>query len=150
RTGEYVFALAFAPDGKALAAAGGRPGGGAPPVRGYDPATGRQTAACVGHQGQGDPPAFPPDGKTLASAGRGPDGVRLWDPATGRQRAALAGHRYDIHSLAFAPDGKTLASADWSVTHVWDVSTGKPTRSFPGTGTVTAFAPDGKTLATVS
>src|SRR5262249_39269018 len=54
--------------------------------------------------------AFSPDGKTLASAGRG--GLRLWDVATGKEIRRFEGHRAEVYCVAFSPDGKTLASGD--------------------------------------
>lgn len=68
-----VLAVAFRPDGKALATAGADG-----VVRLWDLPGGTESAALRGHEGAVLAAAFSPDGKTLATGGQ--DGtVRLWD-----------------------------------------------------------------------
>jgi WD40 repeat protein len=76
---EGVGALAFAPDGKTLAAAGPDQR-----VRLYRAETGKPLLACEGHRDAVVAVAFAPGGKALASAAA--DGtVRLWEADSGRQ-----------------------------------------------------------------
>jgi hypothetical protein len=142
---EWVWSVAFAPDGRTLAT-----GNGDGSVRLWDVAAGRQTAVLAGHTGAVWSVAFAPDGQTLASGST--TSVRLWETATGRQAAALAGYTRGVRSVVFAPDGQTLAtgSTDGPV-RLWETATGRQTAALAGdTGRVwsVAFAPDGRTLAT--
>src|SRR5207244_4259990 len=52
------------------------------------------------------PPAFSPDGRTVAVDERGT--VSLWEVASGHSRGRLAGPRMTF-ALAFSPDGRFLA-----------------------------------------
>ena len=72
--------MAFSPDGKTLAAAGGGFGS---LCQLWDVATGRQIGHGLG-SGAGGRVAFSPDGKTLATED-GNGTVWLWDVATGRR-----------------------------------------------------------------
>ncbi len=69
-------ALAFSPDGRILATAGGNG-----LIRLWDPDTGDQRIALTGHAGEVLCLAFAPDGRTLASAGED-QVIRLWDIIT--------------------------------------------------------------------
>ncbi len=97
--------------------------------------------------------AFSPDGKILASEGRGAV-IKLWDVVTGQELKSFEGHKADIYSLAFSPDGKTLASGSIDKTiRLWDVVTGHELKMLAshieGVTSVT-FNPDGETLASGS
>jgi WD40 repeat protein len=102
-----VHAVAFTPDGKALAAGGEYDNN----IRLWDLATGKPLREFVGHTGPVAAVEVTPDGKTLASAGQWEPALRVWDVATGQPRRLLAGHADWATGLALAPDGKRLASS---------------------------------------
>jgi hypothetical protein len=139
-----VESIAFAPDGKTLAA-----GGSDYSVRLWNAATGELL-----HRWQTDAAcsclAFSPDGKTLAASGWG-KAVSLWDVTTGDLRRGLLGKTGVGRSLAFSPEGKTLAlGTDGRFLCVWEVASGELVRRFDGgRGAVcgVAFSPDGRVLA---
>lgn len=120
--------------------------------------------------------AITPDGKTVATRGYEP-AIRLWELKTGREvrqlveaptmvnGQAVFGYYYGGGQMMFSPDGTALAvvtngnnysEARRALARVmnnqirlWDISTGKPLRSFEisGTGVASiAFSPDGRTI----
>ena len=154
-----VIAVAFAPDGRTIAA------GVSEYVREQDwfsesghvelrdARTGavRQTLARPARS-----LAFAPDGKALA-VGFG-NAVELWDPATGETRPILKGGDL-VGAVAFAPDGRALAAGfGGSTLRPGEVivrglaAGGAAWTGSVGNSSVTAvdFSPDGRTVATGS
>jgi WD40 repeat protein len=95
-------ALAFAPDGRQLAALGYQDG----QISLWEVPSGRLIRRWQGDDADrcGEL-AWSPDGRLLASACN--DGLSLFDPTAGRRVRRLADDCY--HGVAFSPDGRLLA-----------------------------------------
>jgi WD40 repeat protein len=107
--------VAFAPDGKRLAASQGKV------VQVWDVDTGREGPTLHGHTDLVRGLAFDPDGKHLASASYD-QSLIVWELASGDSVATVRGHTAPVNGVAFSPDGKRLASAAWDGTvKLWDV-----------------------------
>lgn len=154
-----IWSVAFAPDGTALATAGTDD-----TVRLWEFGTGQ--SRVLARPRYPSAITFAADGKTLACAHQ--EGVSLWQLPPG-SNVVLDGFRFSsVWRAAFSPDGRFLAGfpgsgvtlngrplaglPGGSVT-LWDVSTGKILRVFPGgrgAAMNLAFAPDGRSLAVSS
>jgi WD40 repeat protein len=154
--GDYVFAVAFSPDGRNLAVgSNARPDyiriyndwqNRGPLKKVHDPRPGHDHTNAVLSL------AYSRDGKQLLS-GSYDNTARLWDLAKGTSRV-LRGHEWWVCSAAFSPDEKQVVTAcqDGSVM-IWDIASGNgdpaPALTFLGhTGPVYAaqFSPDGKSV----
>jgi WD40 repeat protein len=141
--------LAFAPDGRTLAAADYRA------VHIFDAVTGSERMAPLAHKTNGtvEQVVFSPDGKVLASTSSSGGPTWIWDTATGK---ALHQLTTQDQIAAFSPDGKVLASAGRGerVT-LWDLAAGKEQGTLPLPpptpvyyhSVCLAFSPNGKTIA---
>ncbi len=145
-----ISSLAYSPDGRRLASAGGL-------LKVWDAATGQEIQTFEGHSGHLTCVAFSPDGQRIAAAGDAsnphkPGGeVKVWGAETGREIWTLTGHTRKVSSLAYSPDGQRLASAAQDGVKLWDTRTGQEIQTFKGpSGIVTcvAYSPDGRRLAT--
>ncbi|MFI5454569.1 MAG: protein kinase [Isosphaerales bacterium] len=159
---EPVRGVAFSPDGRLLASAGGdytKPGA----ITIWDAATGVALRSWAGHAECTNSVAFSPDGTRLASAGgrsKQPGEVKIWDPATARELLSLSGQTAEVGSVAFGPDGRQLAAASTGTDDVgrylpgevllWDLASRAPALHLRGHETIVrsvAFSPDGRQLA---
>jgi WD40 repeat protein len=114
--------IAFAPDGKSLAAALLSENS----IHLWDVASGRELCQFRGHpegwrNGWVYALCFSGDGKTLFS-GSQDRSIRLWDVRSGTEYLSLQGHRGGVRALALSPDGTRLASGSQDCTIlIWDL-----------------------------
>ncbi|WP_202921038.1 protein kinase domain-containing protein [Anatilimnocola aggregata] len=144
-----VFAVAFSPDGKTIAA-----GTSAKPeyVSLWDAQSGQRRGGLQGHADAVISVRFSRSGESLLT-GSYDNTARLWNLAD-RTSRTFRGHDWWVWSAEFSPDEKQIvtASQDGSAI-VWTLATGKASPPFLGhTGPVFAasFAPDGRTIASAS
>src|SRR5437899_387663 len=118
-----ITSLAFSPNGRLLAAAGGAPGQFGE-IQLWDVAQRRLVRTLRGHRDAVYGVAFSPDGRTLAAASYDRL-VSLWSLAGGPPRM-LKDHIDAVYAVAFSPDGRQVASAAGDRTiKVWDVTSGR-------------------------
>jgi WD40 repeat protein len=157
RHDNYVYSVAFSPDGRYLAGACSK----APEhgVKIWDAASGDQLRMLGRREGAVYSIAFSRDGKRLAAAGAPTRGrVTVWDVPTGKeQRTFVLAHA--VWGVTFSPDGRLLVATcgdsqqATAALKVWDVETGEEHLTLRGhTGTVwcVTFSPDGRRLASGS
>jgi WD40 repeat protein len=144
-----VWCVAFASDGKTVAA-----GGGDGTVRFWDATTGREQFLLQGRAGEVRSLAFSPDGGALA-AGHEDGSITLWDLTAGRDPPPLDGPAGWVFALAASPDSRTLivggaikGGLPRGELKLLDLAGGATTRVNPPGETVScvAFTPDGHRL----
>ncbi len=142
-----ISSLAFAPDRKTFASAGGET-----VVRTWDLATGRETEPRPGHKGQGCELAVSPADGTVFTGGSFDRVILRWDPATGNCLGTVADGLSGILAMDVAPDGKSLLIDTWDGLLLWDIASRREIRRYSAkrpahTGFYRAeFSPDGRTV----
>jgi hypothetical protein len=138
--------LAYSPDGKLLAMAGGDPGK-LGEVKLFDPASGKVVKLLGTGADLALAVAFNPSGDKLA-AGGSDNAICIYDVASGRQELLIEQHADWILGLTYSPDGKLLASASRDKSaRIFDATTGALENSYIGHEEPVfsvAFAADGK------
>jgi RNA polymerase sigma factor (sigma-70 family) len=145
----YVWSVAFAPDGRTLAAVGGQ-GDRPSELVVWDTVTG-QLRVRLREAREVRSVAFSPDRRTMATADWGENTARVRDVTTGRVLQVLRGHSDEVNCVAFSPNGQTLATAGLDGTlRLWDPATGRLEATFKGGSDApvyaVAFRSDGKAL----
>ena len=121
---ERICSIAWSPDGKQLAVAGGTPGLSGQVVM-CDPASSRAGKVLDRIADLTLVVRFSPDGEKLA-AGGADNVVKIFETKSGKQLVRIEQHADWVTDLAFSPDGTQLvtASRDRSA-RVFDVTTGE-------------------------
>jgi WD40 repeat protein len=149
--GRQVSFVTFSPDGTLIAAIESQANDLRVVIR--DGKAGKVLRALRGETPGVTGAAFSPDGRELATSGRGKD-ITIWDVTTGTKKQTLSGHEREVTFVAYAADGKRLASSSLDRTaRIWDAASGEAVAILAGHREGiqrVVFAPDGKTVATAS
>jgi WD40 repeat protein len=146
-----VFFVAFAGDGKSVAAASYANDTSQQTFQLWDCDTGRETGRFTLTGGMPTAPALSPDARLLAVAGGFGGPVHLLKAGTGQDVQQLVGAAGMVEAVAFSPDGRTVAAGgQGDQVLLWEVASGRPRRSLRGgkAGLVSlTFSADGRSLA---
>jgi eukaryotic-like serine/threonine-protein kinase len=152
-----VWSVAFSPDGRCLASAGGKERDKVGEVNVWDMNTGQKVFPTKSFDWAVRGVQFSPDGRRLATACR--ELVQVWDAETGLEQVLPLPCR-DPHGMlekvVFSRDGRWLAAVGGSFNvhpdgevKIWNATTGEKVLSLPGhVGGLrgVAFSPDGRRL----
>ena len=143
---ERTYAIAFHPDGKRLAVAGGAPGQRGE-VRLIDDEKSSTTTTVFTCDGVVLAIAFDSEGKRLAAAGEDRT-IRIFDVATGKQEQEIENHADWVLALDWSSDDKQIVSTSRDKTaKVFEVESGNLVATYAGhSATVfdAVFSPDDK------
>jgi len=141
----YVTQVAWSPDGKTLAVAGGESGDAST----FDLKTGK-----LGYKVALGQPVYSmswaPDSTRIAMVARNLGGVAVWDMGGGKIVEPFGAAASTMLYAEFSPDGKHLAAGDKSSTYLFDADTRKEVKKLAGGGNVVRWSPDGKRLGAAS
>lgn len=141
----WIWEVAFSPDGALLAAAGADPD-----ILLWDVTRERRPVRLQGHEESVSTLAFRADGVTLASSSEDRT-IRLWLTETGETVRVLRGHDAAVSFVRFTPGEGRLISVDKnSVVCLWDISAVRPEQRWllpVGTVLALGLSPDGRWLA---
>jgi WD40 repeat protein len=146
----YASSVAFSPDGKLIAAAGGYPGD---ELSVWEVATGKALHEAPGARGV-DSAVWSPGGNRLASLGG--EALWVWETDTGRATRCIDTGQEGVRLLAFSRDGRRLltCSTDEELTfRVWDATSGQQLQRFrvpAPQAPILGLSPDGTKLASAS
>jgi WD40 repeat protein/serine/threonine protein kinase len=138
-----IYNAVFSPDGK-LIVSSCKDG----TIKVWNVSTGAET--IVIKKGGGPSVAISPDGRLIASTGRGV--VTVWEAETGKDVLSLPGDGSFVFSVIFSHDGKYIVSAGNTI-KIWDVATGHEVmtlRGHEGVVRSVAFSPDSKHIVSGS
>lgn len=145
-----VLRIAFSPDGRLLASAGGSTPNISARVDLYDVPGRRWIRRYAGHSRSVCDVRFSPDGRRLVTASM--DGsVKVWPVEPTRLSVDLEGHDQAVWTLAFDASGRRLVTGAFDNTaRVWDLETGHLLKTLPAGCPVLSLAlsPDGSRLVT--
>jgi WD40 repeat protein len=128
-TGDSVFAVAFSPDGKRLAACSADR-----TIRVFNVETGAQELLIEDHADWVMDIAWSPDGTKLASASRDKTS-KLFDARTGDSLVTFPAHNEVVYGVSFSPDGaQVLTSGRDNKIRVWNPADAKQIREIGGFG----------------
>ncbi|MHC4698796.1 MAG: WD40 repeat domain-containing protein [Planctomycetota bacterium] len=118
----YVRSVAFSPDGKLLAMAGG-----GRLLRLWNVATGKEELTLFGHHDVVNSVAFSRDGAKLASAGgesMSGGELKIWDLPTGAKLRSMITER-SVRDATFTPDGNAVLLGGEGRLMLWNLLDGK-------------------------
>jgi eukaryotic-like serine/threonine-protein kinase len=147
--GQFIFKMAFSPNGKLLATAGASAVLEELAAKIWDTATHKLLAKPSGHTELVLDVAFTPDGEILLTCGAD-DSIKFWDTTTWKEIPPSLGQKEYVSALALSPNGRRLATACSDRTmKLWNVATRREIASLKlGLyGFYITFSPDGQTLA---
>jgi hypothetical protein len=147
---DAVWAMAFSPDSRILAAASSSHR----EVLLWDLAAGRERVRLRGHGSPVFSLAMAPDGRSLATAGREDGRIIIWNLDAQRARFRLEVPKAPVTALVYSPDGTMLTSVAGSPlpVRIWDTRSGRllwhvGAHSAAASANAVAFSRDGRLLA---